>query len=202
MSKIYDVGTVAKQVRAELKKEFPGHKFSVTIERYSMGQSLSVSLVESPESPFLSTTTRPDNWGETHEFNGCVNVNHYHLEKDLDGHWLGCQFDLTDKAAEMLKKVIEISNRQNWNNSDSMTDYYDVNYAFDLHIGKWDKPFKATGQQIEVVEVIEVVEPAKVQPVEVTEPVVKPRKTTPKPRQLGFKERLQMAFTVLKTGKI
>ena len=48
---------------------------------------------------------------------------------------------LTAEAWEVLKQADEIGNARNWDNSDSMTDYFDVNYYFDLHIGKWNQPF-------------------------------------------------------------
>jgi hypothetical protein len=35
-------------------------------------------------------------------------------------------------------------NCDNYDNSDSMTDYFDVGHYVDLNIGKWDKPFVCT----------------------------------------------------------
>jgi len=47
MGKI-DTKDVAKLVREELKKHFPHHKFSVRIERYSMGSSINVTWIDGP----------------------------------------------------------------------------------------------------------------------------------------------------------
>ena len=48
---------------------------------------------------------------------------------------------LTEQAVEMLNAAIEISNRENWDNSDAQIDHFDVNYYFHLAIGKWNRPF-------------------------------------------------------------
>lgn len=45
---------------------------------------------------------------------------------------------------EILKKITAICNKTNYNNSDTMTDYFEVGYYFHLHIGKWNKSFKLT----------------------------------------------------------
>jgi len=47
MGKI-DTKDVAKLVRDELKTHFPHHKFSVRIERYSMGSSINVTWIDGP----------------------------------------------------------------------------------------------------------------------------------------------------------
>jgi hypothetical protein len=49
MEKIYESATeTAKKVRKELKKYFPGIKFSVTSEKYSMGSSIHISWTDGP----------------------------------------------------------------------------------------------------------------------------------------------------------
>ena len=47
MGKI-DTKEVAKLVRRELQTHFPHHKFSVRIERYSMGSSINVTWIDGP----------------------------------------------------------------------------------------------------------------------------------------------------------
>ena len=34
-----------------------------------------------------------------------------------------------------------IANRENYDNSGIMTDYFDVNFYFYLEVGQWNKPF-------------------------------------------------------------
>jgi len=43
-----DTKEVAKLVRKELKTQFSRHKFSVRIERYSMGSSINVTWIDGP----------------------------------------------------------------------------------------------------------------------------------------------------------
>lgn len=40
-----------------------------------------------------------------------------------------------------LKDIIAIANSGNYNNSDTMTDYYNVGFYLDINIGKYGKPY-------------------------------------------------------------
>lgn len=157
---------IAKEVRAQLKKEYPDHKFSVTTEYYSMGQSLHVRLMSAPVSPFA------DGSSERYE-----QLNHFYLDNYADEDRVHSpSLLMTAEGVAMLKRVNEIANSDNWDNSDAMTDYFDVNYHFDLHIGKWDRPFVATGQSQSEPETAVQVEPAPAieQPEVVAEPEAAP----------------------------
>ena len=126
---------ITKTIRAELKKKFPRCKFSVTVQN---GIAITVALMTAPASPFanLSTVNGRDHGGKY------AQLNHYHIRQDLHtGDWVSNGYCLTGQAMEMLNAVIEISNRENWDNSDSQIDHFDVNYYFHLASGKWDKPF-------------------------------------------------------------
>ena len=39
------------------------------------------------------------------------------------------------------KRIVEIADYYNYDNSNTQTDYYDVNFSFDLNLGKWNKEF-------------------------------------------------------------
>lgn len=118
-----DLAEIAKDVRRQLKAEFPDCKYSVRIERYSLGQNMRLHLMEAPFQVFVD--------GSDHG-----SVNHYHIDSD---------HRLTGTAKAVLQRAVEIANAENWDNSDSMTDYFDVNYYFDLHVGCWDKPVVIKG---------------------------------------------------------
>ena len=45
------------------------------------------------------------------------------------------------EIAETLKLILSALNLDNHNNSDSMTDYFDVGHYVDVNIGRWNKPF-------------------------------------------------------------
>lgn len=131
---------IAQEVRTQLKKEFPNCKFSVMTEYYSMGQSLYVRLMSAPFAAFAKST---DVNGYERRRDYCQ-LNEYTL-RGREPEELVCNGEyLTREAWDVMKRAEEIGNANNWNNSDSMTDYYDVNYAFHIGIGKWDKAFVNT----------------------------------------------------------
>lgn len=61
-----------------------------------------------------------------------LTINTYHAEKQCKNK------DIADK----LEKIIAALNLDNYDNSDIMTDYFDVGHYVDLKFGSWDKPFK------------------------------------------------------------
>lgn len=138
---------IAKEVRAELKKTFPDCKFSVTTHYASMCQALNVALMAAPESPFARNVIvcGYDPWEpEEHPHDGgYAQLNHHHIKyDDFSEEWRSNGAVLTEKAAKMLLRVVEIANRDNWNRSDAQVDYFDVNYWFHLAIGRWNRPFE------------------------------------------------------------
>jgi hypothetical protein len=64
--------------------------------------------------------------------NRYLNVNHYYLND---------QFKINSLSLEFLTKAFEILNKGNYNNSDSMTDYFDIGFYVDINIGKFQKPY-------------------------------------------------------------
>ena len=57
-----------------------------------------------------------------------VQLNQYHYDKY--------------ENQDLFKKMLDIINAKNHDNSDIMTDYCDVGYFVHLSQGSWDKPFK------------------------------------------------------------
>ena len=55
-------------------------------------------------------------------------INHYHLDQYQN--------------SGVLKKIVKIINEKNYDNSDTQTDYFDVNFYVSLSQGKWDRPFE------------------------------------------------------------
>jgi len=48
----------------------------------------------------------------------------------------------SDKALEFFTEIIPLLNEGNHDNSDAMTDYYDVGWYVDIRVGYWNKPYK------------------------------------------------------------
>lgn len=61
-----------------------------------------------------------------------VSVNPYHISTHV---WDEC-------VAEVLQKIVDALNTDNHDNSDLMTDYFDVGHYVTLQLGRWDKPFR------------------------------------------------------------
>lgn len=112
-----------KEIREALKTKYPEIKFSV---RKSSGSiALDVTIVKSPYD-FLRNIS-----DEVHG-RGYMQVNHYWVETSRLEH------------QDILKDIIDICNTGNWNNSDAMTDYFDVGWYLHLNIGTWDRPYELT----------------------------------------------------------
>jgi len=107
-----------RQIREELKLRFPkkqGWKFSVKKDH----GSLRIAILEAPV-----RFCEKDNG----------TLNHYYPE----------QYE----NSGLLKKITGIANgdflaadESNYDNSDSMTDYFDVGWYISIKQGDWDKPF-------------------------------------------------------------
>jgi len=78
-----------------------------------------------------------DAMGEYHYIDGAlghVDVNHRYLERHIKNK----------EALEILKKVVKALDTDNHNNSDIMTDYFDVGHYVELQFGNYDKAYVAT----------------------------------------------------------
>jgi len=156
-----ELGTkeIAKRIREKLKKSFPNCKFSVRMDRYSGGSSISVYLMEANFNPIMDFKDIPEQaiYEKTEMQNYTREdlqkrqakkyhqLNHYALKEEYNpNNWCNGVF-LTQKGHNTLKKAVEIAEYYNYDNSNPQTDYYSVNFSFDISIGKWDKPFKIKG---------------------------------------------------------
>lgn len=101
----------AKEIRNNLKKEFPECKFSVTTEIFSMGSSISVDLMQAPFQALANNES------------GYAQVNHYHLNSDNR---------VSEKAKPLFKKVLEIIDNSK---------YESESRFIHIGIGKYNKPF-------------------------------------------------------------
>jgi len=131
-----DIKTISKEVKQELQKQYPGCKWSVRIERFSMGQSMTVALLSAPFEAFakdVSTNGYP--------INGYTQLNQYQFQRPDADENVNNGAHLTREAWDCMSNAYRIASRDNWDNSDPQTDYFDVNYWLHLEIGNWDKPF-------------------------------------------------------------
>jgi len=108
-----------KIIAAALKvamKAYPSIKYSLSIQHNS---SITCRITQGPK--FL------DNDGK-----GSVDVNVY---------WIDSHYQNNPEAATVLNKILECLNIDNYDNSDTQTDYFDVGHYSHIEIGKWNKPY-------------------------------------------------------------
>lgn len=127
---------ISKEVKNNLIKEFPNYKFSVSKKSYSGGQSLTVRVMSGPAQLLVDDTKY-------------YQINQYYIETSDK---------LTDLGKRIAQKMYEISSADNWDNSDPMTDYYNVNYYLHLSVGAWDKPYQVIEANETTVKEFEQVE--------------------------------------------
>lgn len=146
---------IAQRIRFKLAKEFPCCKFSITIENYSGGGSIHISLMsckgtkiirdfnEISETALFRYDQRQYSAEQIKEMQSKkyhqLNDHAFYDTWDIDD-WNNGVF-LTKEGHNILKRVVEIAEFYNWDNSDSQTDYFDVHFYLHLSLGKWDKDF-------------------------------------------------------------
>ena len=115
----YITSESVKEIRTEIKKMFPaskGWKFSITRRNYS---SVDCDILQAPINLLINSE-------RTYE-----QVNTFYIEDS----------ERSPEAKEALKSITKILNTNNYDNSDSMTDYFEVGHYVSLSVGAWDKPF-------------------------------------------------------------
>ena len=58
----------------------------------------------------------------------------------INNYWYQDHF--TGKSLEFLNKLVPLMMVGNHDNSDIMTDYFDVGWYIDINIGRWNKPYQ------------------------------------------------------------
>ena len=110
---------ITAKIREYVKKAYPDCKFSVSFSSYSGGSTISVALVSGPYEALLNGAKR-------------IQINTYYVERE-------------DRATEWAKAVMmdvnDFIKSYRFSDCDGMIDYFDVNFWYDLEIGKWNKPY-------------------------------------------------------------
>jgi hypothetical protein len=137
---------IAREVREQLKTEFPCSKFSVRTEYYSMGQALNVELVNAdfkvfrtPDEIRQDAIHGEEQWQTNARDNLVINAQRGYTQLSGTSHVDDSKL-FTEEAKKILNRVINIINADNWDHSDIMTDYFDVHYSVRFDIGDSGKP--------------------------------------------------------------
>lgn len=144
---------IAKLIKQQLKKEYPNCKFSIQTEFYSMGCSLHINIMETNFKlikPFeelsesaIRTYTQGNYYRTVDELKHLQSKRHHQLSSFIENEynedvWNNGVF-LTEQGFKLVKRIIDLTNKFNWDNSDSQIDYFDVKFYTHLNIGRWDK---------------------------------------------------------------
>lgn len=105
----------------EMKKVM-APKIKEVLKKYNMKGSLSV---RNHSTILLTLKSGKINFPEDH-----IRVNNYYIDRNFDG-----------VKKDFLNECYNILTEGNHNNSDYMTDYFDIGWYVDINIGRWDKPY-------------------------------------------------------------
>ena len=100
-----------------------GKKYGVTLTVARHNHSTIVLNISKGKIDFFNDYNLKDD-------SGYIQVNHYKIDYDFCGI-----------SHEFLNDAFRILNNGNYNNSDSMTDYFDIGFYVDINIGKFQKPY-------------------------------------------------------------
>lgn len=158
---------IAKKVREYAKYAYPDFKFSISCKYFSGGSSCSMILMQSPYE--LTTEYLLDKWCRNHTeqygridfYNGEEwvhevteeNIRKYKefTKKKVYEDWQFNQYydfgkDMIERSPidirvlSAIKDVMDYLQSYNYDDSDSMTDYFDCGFYFHVSIGKYNKP--------------------------------------------------------------
>ena len=144
----HDAADIAKRIRQDIKEALPpGFKpsfISVKTSKYSMGQSINITVKQLPDGfPMYETKASEDQYGSK-------------------------SYPLTRDAAALLKTLKAIGNAYRFDNSEPETDYFHTNFyfnvSFDSALESEQRALADQGSQGDVVEPVMPVDPVEPQP--------------------------------------
>jgi hypothetical protein len=115
-----------KEIRKELKKEFPTYKFSVRKQQHSVA----VNLLSSD----IDLQREFQNPNESYE-----GINQYWL----DDQWSAPVAKVFKKMLQIIKTAPAkaVGGEEWFDDSDSSTDYFNTAFYIEMSVGEWDKPY-------------------------------------------------------------
>lgn len=151
---------IAVLVREYVKARYPKFKFSIRTEYASMCQELHISLTEGYTDLFVSEKEYRAKMNEYYrrgirmyrrseeeiqrqiaydwenKYRNSIQIRSYDYIEDTD-------YGLRPEIYAMISDVSRYVESYNYDHSDSMVDYFDVNfYFFGVSVGRYDKPYK------------------------------------------------------------
>ncbi len=119
---------LAEKFREFVKQAYPRYKFSIRSNWAGYTYSFRVALMQADFEAFTPKYKERCGGDDKHQ----INCDRYNLQKDDR---------ITDRCKEVMQNVIDFCESFNYNNSDYMTDYFDVNFYATYSIGTGHKYF-------------------------------------------------------------
>lgn len=115
---------IAACVRSFVKEHWSQYKFSICIELFAGGSSITLKLVSGPVPAFIA--------GSEYARRGYLSTTS-HIRK-YEG--------ITEAVLNVVNNVCDYLNSFNYDDSDSMIDYFDTNFYTHIGIGELGKPYE------------------------------------------------------------
>ena len=122
-------------IKAVLKKY--GVKASIAVRNHS---TLVVNI-KSGSIDFIENFIETDKAGITGRKMAQDQIDYIRKNQSLDVNPYWYKEHFSGKAKAFLSELFPAMNEGNHDNSDIMTDYFDVGWYSDVNIGKWNKPY-------------------------------------------------------------
>jgi hypothetical protein len=120
---------LAPAIKAVLKKY--GIRGTISTDRHSLSVNIKAGKLDFIQN--FNTTCGNDYYQVARGFipaKDYLQINPYHYDKHFSG-----------TAADFFRELIEAMNVGNHDNSDIMTDYFDVGWYTHVNVGRWNKPY-------------------------------------------------------------
>lgn len=143
---------ISKIIKNYCKEKYPTWKFSVTSKYFSGGSEILICVMEAPidifDRVYFSLPLSQNKFG----WSACERRDCWHIEKMTEENSYYMQLHsmrekenhpyLNEIGYTALKDVYDFMQSYNYDDSDSMIDYFSVNFYSSIYIGKWNKGFK------------------------------------------------------------
>ncbi len=146
-----DIKEIAKEIRTELKREFPSSKlrFSVRISRFSMGQSIDVDLIDKGSMTIYSEFVLKHCSKNLQEGRGINDPEYWEVPEWIGKNWGYANERYSRAWVNAMKSIDNIVSAHKRDSSDPQTDYSNVNFYG--HVGI-DGKYREVVLQLEAAE--------------------------------------------------
>lgn len=123
-------------------------KVKEILKKYGMKGSLAV---DNHSTLVLNIKSGPiDFWADMlhNPFSGSLADRHDRGYMSVNVYWVNEHY--TGVSHQFLSEVIDAMNVGNHDNSDIMSDYFDVGWYVNVNVGKWNKPYVNTNKVVDL----------------------------------------------------